>query len=163
MAVSSTRGFLSIPLWTSLTCCLSSLSPVPSLVLPRPTVRLTASLLLPLRRWVYLKPVFTNQVKRALTDVRVRIEDSAWSGDGTPDLAKGAGGKYRYLQFNRDVKNNKKYEAAALLRRAGGPASINDAPKFNVITSDINAGRGGDYLYVVFKSRQVFEIEKIKT
>lgn len=133
---------------------------VPSLLLLRPTVRLTVSLFLPLRRFVYLKPVFTNQVKEALTDVRVRIEDNAWSG-GSTDLASGAGGKFRYLQFNKDGNNDQKYEAAALLRRAGIPATINDAPKFNVITTDINAGRGGDFLYVVFKSRKVFEIETV--
>ena len=121
------------------------------------------SFLFHLDRYVYLRAVETNQVSEALTDVRVRIEDNSWSG-GTPDLATGAGGKYRYLQFNKDPKNDQKYQAAALLRRAGGPASVNDvSPSYNVLTSDINAGRGGDYLYVAFLSREVFQIEKITT
>ncbi|KAL8721626.1 MAG: hypothetical protein Q9225_001715, partial [Loekoesia sp. 1 TL-2023] len=95
-------------------------------------------------KYVYLKPVYTNQVSQALTDCRVRIESNPWSG-GTDDLAKGAGGAYRYLQFNKDARNHQKFETSALLRRAGGPATIKDAPDFNVLTTDINKDRGGDY------------------
>ena len=138
------------------------MSSVPSPLLLRPTATLTFFLFLRLGRFVFLKPNYTNQISKALTDCRVRIQDKSWSG-GTSDLASGAGGKYRYLQFNTDAENPAKYEAAALLRRAGSSASINDAPGFNVLTTDINAGRGGDYLYVAFKSREVFEIEKITT
>lgn len=132
-----------------------------NLLLLYSAVTLTAYTFPRSHRFVYLKPNYTTKVNNALTDCRIRIQGSKWSGGS--DLAAGAGGDYRYLQFNKDTDNFNKYESAALLRRAGNPASIKDAPGFNVLTTDINKHRNGDYLYVAFRQREVFEVEKIKT
>lgn len=110
-------------------------------------------------RYVYLRPIYTNQVAEAMTDCRVRIEDKAWSGNGTDDLAKGAGGKFRYLQFNQDTQNMVKYQQAVMIRSVGKPATIAAAPGFDVITPDINQGRGHDFVYVAFKTRKAFEVK----
>ena len=97
-----------------------------------------------------------------MTDCRVRIDDKAWSSNGTngtDDLAKGAGGKFRYLQFNQDPQNIVKYQEAVMIRSVGKPASLKDVTDYDVITPDINSGRGHDFLYVAFKTRKAFEIK----
>ncbi|KAL8685189.1 MAG: hypothetical protein Q9224_005920 [Gallowayella concinna] len=113
-------------------------------------------------KYCYLKPIFTNQVNQAMTQCRVRVDKSAVRGPNiTDDLAKGAGGKFRYLQFNQDSNTHSKFTAAALLRRAGNAPTLKDAPGYAVMTTDINEGRKGDWLYVVFQTKEVFGIEKV--
>ena len=105
---------------------------------------------------------FTNKVSEALTDCRIRIEDSWWNG-GSNDMASGAKGKYRFLQFNKDQNNPVKYEDAVLVRNYHNWPTIKDTPSYNVMTGDINSGRGGSYLMLAFRSREAFEIKHITT
>ncbi|KAL8801251.1 MAG: hypothetical protein Q9182_004600 [Xanthomendoza sp. 2 TL-2023] len=113
-------------------------------------------------KYCYLVPTFTNQVNEAMTQCRMRVESSPLSGPNiTDDLAKGAGGKYRYLQFNKDPNSHVKMTAAALFRHVGNAPTIKDAPGWDVMTSDINEERRGDWLYVVFKTREVFRVDKV--
>ncbi|KAI4101306.1 MAG: hypothetical protein LQ339_005104 [Xanthoria mediterranea] len=126
-------------------------------------------------KYVWLKPIYTDQVSQAITDCRVCIQGESWppangNGPGTSafakvilDLAKGAGGKYRYLQFNKDTKNDLKYIEVILVRSAGHARSISEVPGFDVLTMDINKGRKGDFLYLAFKARNALAIEKIPT
>ncbi|KAL9094974.1 MAG: hypothetical protein Q9163_006532 [Psora crenata] len=109
--------------------------------------------------YVFLNPIYTNQVDEAITTCRIRIQKDAWRG---ADLASGAGGDFRYLDMDRDVANDTKYMEAALLRRSHS-ATIKDAPGFDVLTIDINQGRHGDWLYLAFKTRKVFKVEKVLT
>ncbi|KAI4247439.1 MAG: hypothetical protein L6R40_001387 [Gallowayella cf. fulva] len=112
-------------------------------------------------KYVWLKPIYTNQVSQAITDCRIRIQDDAWSG-GT-DLAKGAKGKFRYLQFNKDTNNDRKYTDVKLLRSAGKPLSLSEAKGFDFLTTDINKDRKGDFLYLAFQVREAFAVERITT
>lgn len=78
------------------------------------------------------------------------------SEDGHKDLAKGAKGKFRYL--NPRVENNvtQKIKDIRLLR-SSDEVSRDAASKkgFEGISDDINGGRGGDYLYLVWTFRDL--------
>ncbi|CAO1606335.1 hypothetical protein XANCAGTX0491_009832 [Xanthoria calcicola] len=114
-------------------------------------------------KYVWLKPTYTSQVSQALTDcrirIRIRIQDNPWSGGN--DLAKGAKGKFRYLEFNKGTNNDLKYSEVKLVRGAGQPKSIQEVLGFDVLTTDINKDRGGDYLYLAFKARQALAIDRL--
>ncbi|KAL8672884.1 MAG: hypothetical protein Q9168_002668 [Polycauliona sp. 1 TL-2023] len=110
-------------------------------------------------KYVWLKPIYTNQVSQALTEVRIAVVDK--EVPGSSDLAKGAKGKFRYLQFNKDANNDRKIVGAALLRSAGQAMTIKGAPGYDVITGDINQGRKGDFLYLVFQVQQAYAIEHV--
>lgn len=69
------------------------------------------------------------------------------------DLAKGAGGRYIYLEETADQNNRDKITFAALLR-SDECKSLSDvqARGFDGMSNDINTGRGHGYLYVVWKT-----------
>ncbi|KAF7173580.1 hypothetical protein CNMCM5623_005787 [Aspergillus felis] len=71
--------------------------------------------------------------------------------DRYDDLAKGAGGDYRYLNLRKD--GSKKIVNIALLRRKES-VSFETVHQlgYDGYSTDINKGRGGDYLYLVWKS-----------
>ncbi|CAK7223404.1 hypothetical protein SBRCBS47491_005196 [Sporothrix bragantina] len=85
--------------------------------------------------------------------------DKIWtdiSGDKDPrrddDLAKGAGGDYRYLSWSNDM-NATHYITDVALWRSGDEK--NSAPQgWHGKTGDINRGRGGDYLYLVWRTKE---------
>ncbi|KAK6352055.1 hypothetical protein TWF718_005204 [Orbilia javanica] len=85
---------------------------------------------------------------RGMTDVALFITDSD-EGDG--DLAKGAGGKYRYLIPREEISEG--YIVEVALWRG----HIDSAPYgwkwayHPYVSADINNGRGGDYLYFLYK------------
>ncbi|KAK6526200.1 hypothetical protein TWF281_011235 [Arthrobotrys megalospora] len=86
---------------------------------------------------------------RGMTDIRLWITDY---NDGlNDDLAKGAGGKYRYLLPEENIENE--YITEVALWRG----KLDSAPygwKWAYdpgVAADINSGRGGDYLYLVYK------------
>ena len=101
---------------------------------------------------VWLVPVTSDDPKDAATNIMVHISDDAVSG--YDDLAKGAGGKYRYLFIQRDSDVGQKAFKVALMRKAkdDGPVTIEQAAAegYNRLTGDINVGRGGDYLHLVY-------------
>ncbi|KAK6338455.1 hypothetical protein TWF730_002515 [Orbilia blumenaviensis] len=72
-------------------------------------------------------------------------------GNGDPgkvDLAKGAGGDFRFLTFKHSLSGPGIYDVA--LWRSGGRQSLPPAD-WTGMSSDINEGRGGTYLYIVWK------------
>ncbi|KAF3167630.1 hypothetical protein TWF751_008015 [Orbilia oligospora] len=72
-------------------------------------------------------------------------------GHGDParaDLAKGAGGEFRLLKYEYRFSGPAIYDVA--LWRSGGRQCIPPAG-WDGMSSDINEGRRGDYLYIVWK------------
>ncbi|KAK7032626.1 hypothetical protein VNI00_012889 [Paramarasmius palmivorus] len=97
--------------------------------------------------YVYLTPITTNNPNDAATSFKIVIQSHA--DPEKKDLAKGAGGDYRYVIPMRDP-GARKITSARLLRSG----SKQDYPPsgFNGLSTDINQGRKGDYLYIVWKS-----------
>lgn len=70
--------------------------------------------------------------------------------DSYGDIAMGARGDYRYIVPVFDPNNILKvYEAAVLV---SGSAITTPPGPFSGMTSDINAGRHGEYLYVAWRT-----------
>ena len=66
------------------------------------------------------------------------------------DLAKGAGGGYRYLFCKADKEEPKKIVHAVLFRTSAG---INSTPAgWDMMTADINKGRRKSRLYILLKT-----------
>ena len=63
-------------------------------------------------------PQWTYVTDKAATSFEIRIQGS--SADGWKDLAKDAGGDYRYVFSNHDQYQTKKVTAAKLLRSGNG-------------------------------------------
>jgi len=71
------------------------------------------------------------------------------------DLAAGAGGAYRYLMRMFNAQSRTRIEKVGLLRgtvKQGPLYSKRRNYGWDDCTSDINAGRKGDYLYVCWKN-----------
>ncbi|KAI9034847.1 uncharacterized protein KD926_005195 [Aspergillus affinis] len=104
--------------------------------------------------YVWLVPVWTTQVSDAATNVQVVIQDS--EEDGHDDLASGAGGKYRYLFPQAQENNSDKIIDVQLYRSKDSLSSdaLGDMG-FQGMSSDINEDRGGDYLYLLWKTIDV--------
>ncbi|KAL4744284.1 hypothetical protein BDW72DRAFT_98836 [Aspergillus terricola var. indicus] len=98
--------------------------------------------------FVWLVPRYNFETDNAVSNIRVIIQGDPDSG--YVDLAKGAGGDYRYLRLERD--GGSKIQEVRLLRRNDEAdfAAVR-ALGFDGLSSDINKGRGGDFLYVVWK------------
>lgn len=73
-----------------------------------------------------------------------------------PDLALEAGGKYRYLRVDRNTNTPAKITDIALLRN-GDSVRFDHVKKlgYDGRSIDINQGREGDYLYLVWKSLDI--------
>ena len=98
--------------------------------------------------FVWLVPRYNSNAANAVSNIRIIIQgdpDSAYV-----DLAKGAGGDYRYLRLERDG-GNKITEVRLLRGNDEADSSVVRALGFDGASGDINKGRGGDYLYVVWK------------
>ena len=66
------------------------------------------------------------------------------------DLAKGAGGDYRYLILVKNITQLEKVTEIALLRLDG---TVGDGPKSDwKYSSNINEGRGQPALYLIWKT-----------
>ncbi|KAE8352222.1 hypothetical protein BDV28DRAFT_5583 [Aspergillus coremiiformis] len=98
-------------------------------------------------KYVWLSPKWQSNTSDAVSNIRIIIQDNA---DGNySDLAKGAGGDYRYLRLERD--GSRKIKRIQLLRRKDEvDFGTVQALGFDGYSSDINKGRGGDYLYLVW-------------
>ncbi|PLB45807.1 hypothetical protein P170DRAFT_252922 [Aspergillus steynii IBT 23096] len=99
--------------------------------------------------FVWLVPKWSFESDNAVSNIRILIQGDS---DGNyKDLAKGAGGKFRYLRLERD--GHDKITDVRLLRR-------DDEVKWETVkslgfdgfTNDINDGRGKSFLYLVWKS-----------
>ncbi|RAK74436.1 uncharacterized protein BO72DRAFT_479482 [Aspergillus fijiensis CBS 313.89] len=100
-------------------------------------------------KFVYIVVGHTSKPEFALTDIQILVQED--ENKDYHDLAKGAGGAYRYIHTLQgtgapivDVK---------LLRRAEKvELSTVQALGYSHMTGDINAGRGGDYLHIIWKT-----------
>ncbi|KAH7126014.1 hypothetical protein EDB81DRAFT_698498 [Dactylonectria macrodidyma] len=98
--------------------------------------------------YVWLRIQWANGPSEIATSFSVEVGDR---NEGRSDLGKGAGGDYRYLVENRGG-SEWKIKDVALWRsddKQEQPPSGWDG-----ITTDINVGRGGDYLYLVWKTQK---------
>jgi len=100
--------------------------------------------------YVWLVPEWSTTVKDACTGFDVVIKD-AGDPNSPPDLAKGAGGHFRFLVPVRDSRNGEKVVAIALLRSTPNYGSFEQSVGYNRISHDLNRHRGGDFLHVVYK------------
>ena len=98
-------------------------------------------------RYVWLIPVFTSTASAAVTGFSIAIQKSA--DPAFNDLAKGAGGDYRYLLLENDAEQAEKVTEVALLRL--GEALVERPAGWDGNTIDINKGRGKTYLYLLWK------------
>ncbi|KAH7136842.1 hypothetical protein B0J13DRAFT_560135 [Dactylonectria estremocensis] len=71
---------------------------------------------------------------------------------GRPDLAKGAGGDYRYLVETRGQGSERKINDVGLWR--SDDKQEQPPAGWDGMTTDVNDGRGGDYLYVIWKTQR---------
>ncbi|KAK4653286.1 hypothetical protein QC762_0082020 [Podospora pseudocomata] len=81
------------------------------------------------------------------TDIRGSAD-----GNRNDDLAKGAGGDYRYFSWSNNMDATHFVTDVALWRT--GDAQHSPPDGWNSMTGDINKGRGGDYLYLVWRKKQ---------
>jgi hypothetical protein len=99
-------------------------------------------------RFIWLVAGFHNHKPSAISQIRIDIQDE--QDNSRRDLAAGTGGKFRYLAWRTD--GNEKITEVQLLRRQS-PVSwetLRDLG-FQGMSNDINAGRGGDFLHLVWK------------
>lgn len=98
--------------------------------------------------FVWLVPEFTSDPEKASTSFNIVIQPDA--NPDFQDLAKGAGGNYRYLHPHRGA--SQKITQVNLLRLDN---PISDLPAgYNGKTSDINKDREGTYLYLIWKGEE---------
>lgn len=92
-------------------------------------------------------PEWSQNSSSAATNVRITIQSE--NDPKYQDLAKGAGGDYRYLRIEKD--GSQKITNIRLLRRKEDTSfETIKALGFDGYSTDINKGRGGDYLYLVW-------------
>ncbi|KAI0174617.1 hypothetical protein BJ166DRAFT_621077 [Pestalotiopsis sp. NC0098] len=100
-------------------------------------------------KYVWLRAHKANNPRDLVTSVSTAIVDSA--RDGQSDLAAGAGGSYRYFETARDAGASRFITEVALWR--SGDRQSFSPEGWQGISGDINDGRGGDYLYFVWKTK----------
>lgn len=129
------------------------------------------TLLLPFKTsrhsYVWLVPEYTKSVSDACTGFDVIVQKDSVSQ--FPDLASGCGGVYRHLKPAKDSRNQNKVVDVGLLRSPTNNTYIlaTTAGRFNCLTGDINKGRGGDFLYLAYRTeeaetRVTVEVERIQ-
>ncbi|KAG5644033.1 hypothetical protein DXG03_009185 [Asterophora parasitica] len=103
-------------------------------------------------KFVWLVPRYTTNTKEALTrfDVVIQPDEDKHHND----LAKGAGGKFRYL-IHVNQKTDLLITKAGLLRSS---SSISGTDGWGAKTIDINKGREGSYLYVVWNAEKAWPV-----
>ncbi|KAG6875389.1 hypothetical protein C0992_004019 [Termitomyces sp. T32_za158] len=105
--------------------------------------------------------VFISNIKvsQALTNVDLVIQSQP--DTRYDDLAKGAGGSYRYLIPVRQ-SNQKLFISAFTLARS--EVALDEVPEKiwhslpQGATNDINKGRRGDFLYLVWELQRAYEV-----
>ena len=96
--------------------------------------------------YVYIVPIYTNDPTEALTSVSIAIQGK--SSSHFKDLAKGAGGDFRYIVPNRQSGANGFITNPRLMR---SQSAVSNFGGFSGHTTDINKGRGGTFLYIVWE------------
>ena len=101
-------------------------------------------------KYVYLQAIRTSDRTDAITDIRlVKVNVPLHNSNYRGDLAIGAGGDYRYLEI---VKNTTQppIRSIALWRTSKNPKNSHPVKNshWTHASTDLNVGRGGDYLYL---------------
>ncbi|KAA8651011.1 hypothetical protein EYZ11_010971 [Aspergillus tanneri] len=105
-------------------------------------------------KYVWLVPVWTNKVSEACSNVGIVIQKDVV--EGHDDLAAGAGGKFRFLFPQVQDNNSNKITDIQLYRSSDGlTADALSKMGFQGMSDDINKGRKGDYLYLLWKTVDV--------
>ncbi|KAF3761205.1 hypothetical protein M406DRAFT_73640 [Cryphonectria parasitica EP155] len=94
-------------------------------------------------------PKPTMMVDKIWTDIRSNSD-----GGRKDDLAKGAGGPYRYFSWSNNMNANNFVTDVALWRSSD--AQGNPPNGWHHKSDDINEGRGGDYLYLVWRTKSYY-------
>ena len=102
-------------------------------------------------QYVFLEPVWTADISQGADNIEVKLSDSfpTWAKDrGQEDMAKGAGGAYRLLDIwhCKDVKE----KIVEVVLWGGQLHRVPDG--WTGMTGDLNKGRKGRYLYIVWKT-----------
>lgn len=97
---------------------------------------------------MWLVPEYTTDPNSAAIAFQISVQSIA--DLAFDDLAKGAGGDYRYLAPRYDAKVRTKVTEVQLLR-SGAPVKAPPAG-WQGISNDVNVGRQRTYLYVIWKS-----------
>ena len=97
---------------------------------------------------------YTEDPALAVTNIIITIQGKAIGGK--IDMATGAGGDFRYVDYSVDRGNRNKIQSIYLWRSKKfiGISDLN-AQGLNGMSIDINKGRSGDYLYLVWKTAVV--------
>jgi hypothetical protein len=100
-------------------------------------------------------PKYTHNSAAAATSFDFMNQSSG--NEKYSDLAKGAGGDWRYLIPVYDPRQKSKITECALLRASSG-LSVGDIRKlgWTNMSADINKGRQGDWLYLVWKTQVAY-------
>ncbi|EXF83910.1 hypothetical protein CFIO01_03933 [Colletotrichum fioriniae PJ7] len=106
--------------------------------------------------YTYVVKSFTTDPSQAITGLSIEI-----TGDSNPalggDMAKGAGGDFRYVVTSQDLNLPTRISEVQLWRSPNDSVTLADAINagWDGISTDINHGRSGAYLYLVWKDVQV--------
>jgi Ricin-type beta-trefoil lectin domain-like len=93
-------------------------------------------------------PSYTSAPSAACTNFDIWIQSKA--NDELLNLAAGAGGEHRYLIPVVSPENTDKATEIGLLRSSA--AVLGPPESYSRISRNINEARGGDYLYVIWKT-----------
>ncbi|OTA65850.1 hypothetical protein K449DRAFT_403327 [Hypoxylon sp. EC38] len=103
--------------------------------------------------YVWLVPVYTLDPDEAATSFNIIIQSNPV--EGWKDLAKGAGGSYRYIRAAQDSSvSNKAIDLALVRTEDAAPARdilARLGPNWDGASRDINENRGGAYLYFAWQ------------
>ncbi|KAK0666762.1 hypothetical protein QBC41DRAFT_305001 [Cercophora samala] len=101
--------------------------------------------------YVWLVPKRAPKPKMMVDKLWVEIRGDN-DGGRNDDLAKGAGGDYRYLSWSNDMDASRFVTDLALWR--SGDEQGSPPGGWHHMSGDINKGRGGDYLYLVWRTKE---------
>ncbi|KAG2003628.1 hypothetical protein CC2G_004217 [Coprinopsis cinerea AmutBmut pab1-1] len=106
-------------------------------------------------KYVWLVEDYSMNTEEVMTSVDFVRQSS--SDDKYSDLAAGAGGDFRYLIPVYDGKKDDKISELGLLR-SKSKVSLEAVKEkgWEGMTTDINADRDGDYLYLLWKTRHAY-------
>ncbi|GJE91722.1 hypothetical protein PsYK624_078720 [Phanerochaete sordida] len=106
-------------------------------------------------KYVWLVPLYTFDPAEAASRFDLIVQEDGYGG--WPDLAKGAGGQFRFLRAVHDPRAHVKIRELAFLRSGAGAVGGVEGWGFSGRTEDINRERQGDWLYLMWKTHAVPE------
>ncbi|PYI23985.1 hypothetical protein BO99DRAFT_428252 [Aspergillus violaceofuscus CBS 115571] len=102
-------------------------------------------------KYVWLVANYIRDPQNCLHNIKIVVSDT--EKPGQMDLTKKAGGQYRYLETSTVAAEGFGISNLKLLRSTDEVSSTDlRGLGYRGWTADINAGRGGDYLYLVWRN-----------